>query len=54
LWGANKLPHYKYKMGPITTNCCGPNNRGVAIYKDKKVYMGTLDSKLVALDVTLR
>jgi PQQ-dependent dehydrogenase (methanol/ethanol family) len=41
--------HYKHKMGPITTYCCGPNNRGVAIYKDK-VYMGTLDSKLVALD----
>jgi PQQ-dependent dehydrogenase (methanol/ethanol family) len=36
-------------MGPVTTYCCGPNNRGVAIYKDK-VYMGTLDSKLVALD----
>ncbi|MDH5708925.1 MAG: quinonprotein alcohol dehydrogenase, partial [Hylemonella sp.] len=21
--------HYKHKMGPITTFCCGPNNRGV-------------------------
>jgi alcohol dehydrogenase (cytochrome c) len=41
--------HYTHKMGPITTACCGANNRGVAIYKDK-VYMGTLDSKLVALD----
>ena len=41
--------HYKHKMGPVTTNCCGPNNRGVAVYDDK-VYMGTLDSKLVALD----
>ncbi len=41
--------HYKHKMGPVTTYCCGPNNRGVAIYNDK-VYMGTLDSKLVALD----
>jgi alcohol dehydrogenase (cytochrome c) len=41
--------HYKHKMGPVTVYCCGPNNRGVAIYKDK-VYMGTLDSKLVALD----
>jgi glucose dehydrogenase len=20
--------HYKHKMGPITTFCCGPNNRG--------------------------
>jgi alcohol dehydrogenase (cytochrome c) len=41
--------HYKHKMGPVTTYCCGPNNRGVAIYKDR-VYMATLDSKLVALD----
>jgi PQQ-dependent dehydrogenase (methanol/ethanol family) len=41
--------HYKHKMGPITTFCCGPNNRGVAISGDK-LYMGTLDAKLVALD----
>ena len=41
--------HYKHKMGPVTTYCCGPNNRGVAIYRDV-VYMGTLDAKLVALD----
>ncbi len=44
-----ELWHYKHAMGPITTYCCGPNNRGVAAYKDK-VYMGTLDAKLVALD----
>jgi PQQ-dependent dehydrogenase (methanol/ethanol family) len=41
--------HYKHKMGPVTTYCCGPNNRGVAVHGDK-VYMATLDSKLVALD----
>jgi PQQ-dependent dehydrogenase (methanol/ethanol family) len=41
--------HYKHKMGPITTFCCGPNNRGVAI-GDGKLYLGTLDAKLVALD----
>ena len=41
--------HYKHNMGPITTYCCGPNNRGVAAYGDK-VYLGTLDAKLVALD----
>ncbi|MEO5659265.1 MAG: PQQ-binding-like beta-propeller repeat protein [Polaromonas sp.] len=41
--------HYKHKMGPITTFCCGPNNRGVAI-DGGKLFMGTLDSKLVALD----
>ncbi|MFQ5935586.1 MAG: pyrroloquinoline quinone-dependent dehydrogenase [Acidiferrobacterales bacterium] len=41
--------HYKHKMGPVTTYCCGPNNRGVAVYRDR-VYLGTLDAKLVALD----
>ena len=41
--------HYKHKMGPITTYCCGPNNRGVAVIDDT-LYMGTLDAKLVALD----
>jgi glucose dehydrogenase len=40
---------YKHKLGPITTYCCGPNNRGVSVYGDK-VYVATLDSKLVALD----
>jgi len=41
--------HYKHKMGPVTTYCCGPNNRGVAI-AGGRVFMGTLDAKLVALD----
>ena len=41
--------HYKHKMGPVTTYCCGPNNRGVAITGDQ-LFMGTLDAKLVALD----
>jgi alcohol dehydrogenase (cytochrome c) len=41
--------HYKHKMGPVTTFCCGPNNRGVAI-SGGKLFMGTLDAKLVALD----
>src|SRR5712692_3701597 len=44
-----ELWHYKHAMGPITTYCCGPNNRGVAVSEDK-VYLGTLDAKLVALD----
>ncbi len=44
-----ELWHYKHKMGPVTTYCCGPNNRGVNVL-GKTVYMGTLDSKLVALD----
>jgi len=41
--------HFKPKFGPVTTYCCGPNNRGVAVY-DGLVYVGTLDAKLVALD----
>ncbi len=41
--------HYKHKMGPVTTYCCGPNNRGVAV-AGNQVFMGTLDAKLVALD----
>ena len=41
--------HYKHKMGPVTTFCCGPNNRGVAV-SGGKLYMGTLDAKLIALD----
>jgi len=46
-----QLWHYKHKMGPITTYCCGPNNRGVAAYGDM-IYMGTLDAKLVALNAS--
>ena len=41
--------HYKHKMGAITTFCCGPNNRGVAI-EGGKLFMGTLDAKMVAMD----
>ena len=41
--------HYKHAMAPVTTSCCGPINRGVAVYNDK-VYMATVDAKLVALD----
>jgi len=37
----------KVRTGPSL--CCGPGNRGVAVYGDK-VYVGTLDARLVALD----
>ena len=43
--------HYKHEMGPITTYCCGPNNRGAFVYGDK-VFMGTLDAKMVALSAS--
>lgn len=41
--------HYKHKMAPVTTFCCGPNNRGVAI-AGGKLFLATLDSHLLALD----
>ena len=46
---AQQLWHYNHKMGPITTYCCGPNNRGVQVLGDL-VYLATLDSKLMALN----
>lgn len=39
---------YIHPLG-TTDHCCGPVNRGVAVY-DGRVYMGTLDAKLIALD----
>src|SRR6476646_5227831 len=36
-------------MGPVTTYCCGTNNRGVPVYGDK-VYLATLDAKLLAFE----
>ena len=42
----------KWEYAPtlsVTVHCCGPVNRGVAVYGDR-VYMGRLDGHLVALD----
>jgi len=44
-----ELWEYKHNMGTVTTYCCGPNNRGVAV-SGGMVYLGTLDARLVALD----
>lgn len=44
--------HYQYEPGLITTFCCGPNNRGVAVWHERP-FMGTLDAKLVALDAKI-
>ena len=43
-----KLWEYAESLG-TTVHCCGPVNRGVAVYAGR-VYMGTLDARLVALD----
>ena len=41
---------WRYRHEPRTTKlCCGPANRGVAIAGDK-VYIGTTDGRLLALD----
>jgi PQQ-dependent dehydrogenase (methanol/ethanol family) len=47
--GAKKweyVHHYR-----TTADCCGPINRGVAVY-DGRVFMGTVDARLVALDAS--
>jgi len=53
-----QIPHMNFPLGSVgnpnkvrtgPSVCCGPANRGVAIY-DGKIYVGTLDSRLVALD----
>jgi alcohol dehydrogenase (cytochrome c) len=38
-----------YELPPQTTECCGKINRGVAVLGDT-VFMGTLDSHLIAVD----
>ena len=42
---------WKYRHTPAENSrvCCGANNRGVAVLDDR-VFMGTLDARLVALD----
>ncbi|HYK82993.1 MAG TPA: PQQ-binding-like beta-propeller repeat protein [Gemmatimonadales bacterium] len=43
------LWQYEHKNAPVSTACCGPNNRGVAV-AGGAVFLGTLDGQLVALD----
>jgi alcohol dehydrogenase (cytochrome c) len=43
------LWRYEHKNAAVSTACCGPNNRGVAI-AGGTVYVATLDAQLVALD----
>ena len=46
--GQKKWEYVHEYDGP-TVHCCGPVNRGVAVYGGR-VYMGALDARLVALD----
>lgn len=45
----NLLWTYRHRMPKDVTTCCGPVNRGVAVVGDR-VFMGTQDARLVALD----
>ena len=40
---------YKHERNKDWKMCCGPANRGVAV-SDGKVFMGTVDARLIALD----
>ena len=44
-----ELWRYEHQRKPGRTMCCGPANRGVAVAYGK-VFMGTVDSRLIALD----
>ena len=44
-----RLWQYDHERGPREVFCCGPVNRGVAVAGDR-VFMATLDARLVALD----
>lgn len=44
-----RLWQYNHERSPKAAFCCGPVNRGVAVANDK-VFMATLDSRLLALD----
>lgn len=45
LWRYQHVKRANWKM------CCGPQNRGVAV-SDGKVYLGTVDARLIALDAS--
>lgn len=45
-----ELWRYKHERRANWKMCCGPANRGVAV-SDGKVFIGTVDARLIALDV---
>ncbi|AFJ02212.1 Glucose dehydrogenase, PQQ-dependent [Methylophaga frappieri] len=44
-----QLWRYEHQLVADHQSCCGPANRGVAV-ADGKVFMGTIDARLIALD----
>lgn len=44
-----ELWRYEHNLDASYPICCGPANRGVAV-SDGKVFMGTIDARLIALD----
>jgi len=45
----HQLWHYEHQRREGSKMCCGPANRGVAV-SDGKVFIGTVDARLIALD----
>src|SRR2546425_10014633 len=43
------FPYTTLFRSPVSTACCGPNNRGVAV-ANGLIFLGTLDGQLLALD----
>ena len=41
-----QLWEYQQKLGPLTIYCCGPNNRGVAVYGDRCISRRSIRSWL--------
>lgn len=46
-----ELWHYRRRLPPKLRYCCGPVNRGVAVWR-RRLFLATLDAHLVALDVS--
>lgn len=46
-----ELWRYQHEKRANWKMCCGPQNRGVAV-SDGKVYLGTVDARLIALDAS--
>jgi glucose dehydrogenase len=45
-----ELWRYEHDRNPNWKMCCGPTNRGVAVYGDQ-IFFGTVDARLISLDI---
>jgi alcohol dehydrogenase (cytochrome c) len=44
-----QLWNYKHNLGPVATFCCGPNNRGVAVYNNMVYLVRSMPSWLPSM-----